>query len=203
VTPVALVGATASGKSALALELAAVRPGVEIVTVDAMQVYRGMDVGTAKPTAAERAAVAHHVLDVAEPWEDYAVARWQRDARRAMDEIVARGNRPLLVGGTGLYLRSLVDDLDIPAQFPEVRAVLDADPDTAALHARLAALDPLAASRMEPGNRRRVVRALEVTLGAGRPFSSFGPTSRYLNPRSVRAPPMAYRSKIGTRSESP
>lgn len=174
-TPVALVGATASGKSALALALAAVRPGVEIVTVDAMQVYRGMDVGTAKPTAAERAAVAHHVLDVAEPWEDYAVARWQRDARRAMDEIVARGNRPLLVGGTGLYLRSLVDDLDIPAQFPEVRAVLDADPDTAALHARLAALDPLAASRMEPGNRRRVVRALEVTLGAGRPFSSFGP----------------------------
>lgn len=174
-TPVALVGATASGKSALALALAACRPGVEIVTVDAMQVYRRMDIGTAKPTKFERASVPHHLLDVAEPWEEYAVARWQRDARSAIDDIVARGKRPLLVGGTGLYLRSLVDDLDIPPQYPEVRAALDADPDTAALHAHLARLDPLAASRMEPANRRRVVRALEVTLGAGRPFSSFGP----------------------------
>ncbi len=173
--PLALVGATASGKSALALAVAARRSDVEIVTVDAMQVYRGMDIGTAKPTAAEQATVRHHLLDVAEPWEDYALARFQRDARAALADIAARGKRALLVGGTGLYLRSLVDELDIPGQFPEVRAELDAEPDTLALHTRLLALDPVAAARMEPTNRRRVVRALEVTLGAGRPFSSFGP----------------------------
>ncbi len=173
--PLALVGPTASGKSALALALAARRPNVEIVTVDAMQVYRGMDIGTAKPTAAEQAAVRHHLLDVADPWEDYAVARFQRDARAALADIASRGKRALLVGGTGLYLRSLVDELDIPGQFPDVRAALDAEPDTHALHARLQVLDPVAAARMEPTNRRRVVRALEVTLGAGRPFSSFGP----------------------------
>ena len=174
-TPLALVGATASGKSALALAIAAQRPDVEIVTVDAMQVYRGMDIGTAKPTLAEQAQCPHHLLDIADPWEDYAVARWQRDARAALADIAARGRRALLVGGTGLYLRSIVDDLDIPARYPEVRADLEGELDTAALYARLEALDPLAASRMEPSNRRRVVRALEVTLGAGRPFSSFGP----------------------------
>lgn len=173
--PLALVGATASGKSALALALAACRPDVEIVAVDAMQVYRRMDIGTAKPTAAEQAAVRHHCIDVAEPWEDYALARYQRDARRVLADVAARGKRALLVGGTGLYLRALVDDLDIPGQFLDVRAALDAEPDTAALHARLVLLDPVAATRMEPTNRRRVVRALEVTLGAGRPFSSFGP----------------------------
>jgi len=171
----ALVGATASGKSAVALALARADPSWELVTVDSMQVYRGMDVGTAKPTPAEQAEVPHHLLDVAEPWEDHDVARYQAEARAVLADIEARGRRALLVGGTALYLRAVVDDLALPGQFPDVRAELDADPDTPALHARLGELDPAAAARMEPTNRRRVVRALEVALGSGRPFSSFGP----------------------------
>ncbi len=170
-----LVGATASGKSALALALARRDPAWELVSVDSMQVYRGMDIGTAKPTAAERAEVPHHLLDLLDPWEDGAVAWFQREAVAAIADIEARGRRALLVGGTALYVQAVVDDLDIPGQYPEARADLDADPDTAALHRRLAELDPVAAGRMEPGNRRRIVRALEVTLGSGRPFSSYGP----------------------------
>jgi len=172
---VAIVGVTASGKSALALAVARRLPDVELVTVDSMQVYRGMDVGTAKPTAAERAEVPHHLIDVADPWEEYSLARYRGDAAAVLADVATRGRRAVLVGGTALYLRALVDDLDVPGRFPDVRAELDADPDTRALHARLATLDPVAASRMEPGNRRRVVRALEVTIGAGRPFSSYGP----------------------------
>lgn len=172
---VALVGVTASGKSALALDLARRDRTIELVSVDSMQVYRGMDIGTAKPTPAERAAVPHHLVDVADPWEDFTVARFVHAAREAVDAIEARGHRALLVGGTGLYLRAVVDDLAVPGRYPAVRAELDADPDTAGLHRRLATLDPVAAGRMEPTNRRRVVRALEVTLGSGRPFSSFGP----------------------------
>jgi tRNA dimethylallyltransferase len=171
----ALVGPTASGKSALALELAQRFEGIELVSVDAMQVYRGMDIGTAKPTPAERAAVRHHLLDLADPAEAFSVAAWKAAADRALDDIAAGGGRALLVGGTGLYLRALVDDLEIPGRWPEVRADLEDEPDTAALHARLADADPVAAGRMVPTNRRRVVRALEVTLGSGRPFSSFGP----------------------------
>lgn len=174
-TPVALIGPTASGKSQLALAVARVRPGVEIVTIDAMQVYRGMDIGTAKPTLAEQAEVPHHLVDVADLSQDYGLARWQHDARAALADIERRGARALLVGGTALYLRSLVDDLDIPGQFLDARAELEAEGDTHALFDRLHALDPLAASRMEPTNRRRVVRALEVTLGSGRAFSSYGP----------------------------
>jgi tRNA dimethylallyltransferase len=171
----ALVGVTASGKSALALELARRLPGTELVSVDSMQVYRGMDIGTAKPTPAERAEVPHHLIDVADPAEEYTVARFQRAFRAVIADIEARGRRALLVGGTGLYLRAAIDDLDIPGRFPEVRAELEADADTVGLHTRLTGLDPVAAGRMEPTNRRRVVRALEVTLGSGRPFSSFGP----------------------------
>jgi tRNA dimethylallyltransferase len=171
----ALVGTTASGKSALALAVAREDPRLEILSVDSMQVYRGMDVGTAKPTAAERAEVPHHLLDLADPWEDYTLARFAAAARVALAEVEGRGHRALLVGGTGLYLRAVVDDLAVPGRFPETRAELEADPDTPALHRRLAELDPLAASRMEPTNRRRVVRALEVTLGSGRRFSSYGP----------------------------
>ncbi len=171
----ALVGTTASGKSALALALAREDPGLEIVSVDSMQVYRGMDVGTAKPSPEERAEVVHHLLDVADAWEDYTLGRYAAAARAALSDIEARGRRALLVGGTGLYLRAVVDDLDVPGRFPEVRAEVEADPDTPALHRRLAELDPRAAARMEPTNRRRVVRALEVTLGSGRPFSSYGP----------------------------
>jgi tRNA dimethylallyltransferase len=173
---VALVGPTASGKSAAALAVARRRPDVELVTVDSMQVYRGMDIGTAKPTPTEQAEVPHHLVDIAEPDEEYTVARWQRDARAALAGIEGRGHRAVLVGGTGLYLASVVDDLEIPGRWPELRAELEADAaGPGALHARLAELDPLAASRMEPTNTRRIVRALEVTLGSGRPFSSFGP----------------------------
>ena len=174
-TVLALLGPTASGKSALALSLANQRPDIEIVTVDAMQVYRGMDIGTAKPTPGQQLAVRHHLIDLIDPHEDYAVARWQRDARAALAEIEARGHHALLVGGTGLYLRSIVDDLDIPGQYLSVRRELESEPDTARLHDRLVALDPTAAARMEPTNRRRIVRALEVSVGARRPFSSFGP----------------------------
>jgi len=140
-----------------------------------MQVYREMDIGTAKPTWAERADVPHHLIDVADPADDYTVSRFQHDAAAAVADIVARGRVPLLVGGTGLYLQAVLDDLDIPGRYPEVRAELEAHGDTTALHHRLAELDPVAAGRMEPTNRRRVVRALEVTVGSGRPFSSYGP----------------------------
>ncbi len=171
----ALVGATASGKSAVAMALARRDPSWELVSIDSMQVYRGMDIGTAKPTAADQAEVPHHLIDLLDPWEDGTVAWFQRRAQDAIAAIERRGRRALLVGGTGLYVQAIVDDLDIPGQYPDARAEVDDDPDTGALHRRLTELDPLAASRMEPGNRRRIVRALEVTVGSGRPFSSFGP----------------------------
>ena len=171
----AIVGTTASGKSAIALELARRHDDIELVSIDSMQVYRGMDIGTAKPTPAEQAEVRHHLLDLAEPDEDFTVSRFQAAFRVALADIEARDRRAVLVGGTGLYLRAVVDDLTIPGQYPEVWADLDREADTAALYARLDALDPLAASRMDPANRRRVVRALEVCIGSGRPFSSFGP----------------------------
>lgn len=171
----ALIGGTATGKSAAALALATSDPAWEIVTVDSMQVYRGMDIGTAKPTPAEQAAVPHHLLDVADPWDDYDLASYQTTVRDVLADIERRGRRALLVGGTALYLRAVIDDLDLPGQFPAVRAELDAEPDTVSLHRRLAELDPVGADRMDPANRRRVVRALEVTIGSGRPFSSYGP----------------------------
>jgi tRNA dimethylallyltransferase len=173
--PVAVVGATASGKSALALAMARADPTIELVSVDSMQVYRRMDIGTAKPTPAERAEVPHHLIDVIDPWEEFTVRAFAERARAAIGDIEARGRRPLLVGGTGLYLRAVIDDLAVPGRFPDVRAELETEPDTRALHRRLAELDPVAAGRMEPTNRRRIIRALEVTLGGGQPFSSFGP----------------------------
>ena len=147
---------------------------IEIVSVDSMQVYRGMDVGTAKPTPAEQAEVPHHLIDLADPDEEFTVARFQRAFGDAFAEVEARGHRALLVGGTGLYLRAVVDGLAIPGQFPEARRELEGA-GTTQLHSRLAELDPIAAARMEPSNRRRIVRALEVTVGSGRPFSSYGP----------------------------
>ena len=170
-----LVGTTASGKSALAMEVARRRQGVELVSMDSMQVYRGMDIGTAKPSAADRAEVPHHLVDLVDPHEEFAVSMFQAACREALADIVDRRCRALLVGGTGLHTQAVVDDLDVPGRFDEVRADLDAEPDTAALYRRLEEADPVAAGRMEPTNRRRVVRALEVTLGSGRPFSSFGP----------------------------
>jgi tRNA dimethylallyltransferase len=177
---VALVGVTASGKSATAFELAQRRGDCEIVSVDSMCVYRGMDLGTAKPTRAEQAAVPHHLIDLVDPDEEFAVSEFQQAARDAVAAISERGHHALLVGGTGLYLRAVVDDLRIPGRFPEVAVALNAELDDGhatieELHTRLAGLDPRAATRMEPNNRRRVVRALEVTLGSGQPFSTFGP----------------------------
>ncbi len=172
--PLAILGVTASGKSALAMELARRRSDVELVAVDSMQVYRGMDIGTAKPTVGEQAEVRHHAIDLVDPWEPFDVRAFQDVVRSALVDIEDHGKRAVLVGGTGLYLRAIVDDLEIPGRFPDVAAELLADDDTVALHARLGELDPVGAARMEPTNRRRVVRALEVTVGSGRPFSSFG-----------------------------
>lgn len=157
---------------------AARRLGLELLSVDSMQVYRGMDIGTAKPTLAERAEVPHHLVDLVGPDEHFTVARFQTEHRRVLDDLHRRGATGLYVGGTGLYLAAVVDGLSPPGDWPEIRAQLEAEAaaeGSAALHARLAALDPLAASRMEPTNTRRVVRALEVCMGSGRPFSSFGP----------------------------
>jgi tRNA dimethylallyltransferase len=177
---VALVGVTASGKSEAALELALRRGDCEIVSVDSMCVYRGMDIGTSKPGPRARAAVPHHLLDLVDPDEEFTVTQFQAAARVALASIASRGHHALLVGGTGLYHRAVVDNLCIPGRYPDVAAELEAELEQgragpADLHARLAALDPLGAGRMEPGNRRRVVRALEVTIGSGRPFSDFGP----------------------------
>jgi tRNA dimethylallyltransferase len=197
----ALVGPTASGKSALALDLARRAGDVEIVSVDSMQVYRGMDIGTAKPSAGERAEVRHHLLDLADPSEEFSLARFLAAACAALGDVEARGRRALLVGGTGLYVRAVVDDLEIPGRYPDARAEVEAEGNTLALHARLAGLDPVAAGRMEPTNRRRVVRALEVTLGSGRPFSSFGPGLDAYPPTAVpqvglRVPPAVLDARI-------
>ena len=158
----------------MAFEAAKILKDVEVVSVDSMQVYRGMDIGTAKPTPAERAEVPHHLLDLAEPNERFTVARFRGEADEAIAAIERRGHRALLVGGTGLYLQAVIDRLDVPGEWPDVRDEL-ADTGTDGLYERLEVLDPRAAARIDPANRRRVVRALEVTLGSGRPFSSFGP----------------------------
>ncbi|MET0276425.1 MAG: tRNA (adenosine(37)-N6)-dimethylallyltransferase MiaA, partial [Acidimicrobiia bacterium] len=152
----ALVGPTASGKSAIALALAHELGDVEIVSIDSMQVYRGLDIGTAKPSLRERAAVAHHLIDVADPSENWSVAVFQPAARAAIAEIEARGKRALLVGGTGLYVQAVIDPLVFPPQNLAVRAEIEAsvqDPVAlAAAYAELEALDPAAAERIEPAN---------------------------------------------------
>lgn len=151
------------------------QPEFEIVSVDAMCVYREMNIGTAKPSPDDQACVPHHLIDVVDPSDDYTLQRFQADCAAAVADIEARSKRALLVGGTGLYVRAAVDGLTVPPQYPEVKASLEAEPDTAVLFARLRELDPHAATKMEPTNRRRVVRALEVCIGSGEPFSSFGP----------------------------
>ena len=175
----AIVGPTASGKSALAFALAERLGDVEIVSLDSMQVYRGMDIGTAKPTPTERARVVHHLVDVADPDEDWSVQRTQAGTRAALEAIEARGNRALFVGGTGLYVKAIVDDLRIPAEDATRRAALElrtaTDDGLADAYRELESLDPLGASRIEPRNRRRIVRALEVIELTGERFSSFGP----------------------------
>jgi len=184
--PLVIVGPTASGKSDLAMGLARRRPGTEIVSADAMAVYRGMDVGTAKPKVEERAGVPHHLIDVADPTEDYTVARFADEAARVVAEVEGRGGRVIVVGGTGLYVRALVDEFAVPPRYPALRAELEADPDTAGLLDRLRRADPGAAAKILPTNRRRIVRALEVCLGSGLPFSSFGPGVDHYGPTRFR-----------------
>jgi tRNA dimethylallyltransferase len=182
----ALIGPTASGKTALALELAP-RLGAEVVSADAMLVYRGLDIGTAKPTPAERARVRHHLVDVVDPAEEFSVARFQPLARAAIAEVLGRGRVPLLVGGSGLYFHAVVDEFAFPPTDPAVRRRLEGEAQARglpALYRRLEARDPAAASRIQPGNLRRIVRALEVVELTGKAFSSFRgamdlPVSRY------------------------
>lgn len=174
-----LVGPTASGKSSLAMSLALRRidagERVELVSMDSMAVYRGMDVGTTTPGARERALVPHHLLDVVDPHQEFSVAEFTRAVDEALADIEARDAAAILVGGTGLYVQAVVDALELPGRYPDVAAQLAAVADTRALFERLVELDPAAAGRIEPDNRRRILRALEVTEGSGRPFSSFGP----------------------------
>ena len=187
--PLALVGPTAAGKTEASLALAE-RLGAEVVLIDSMTVYRGMDVGTAKPSPGERAAVPHHLVDVADPGRPFSVAQFQRLAADAVAGIIRRGARPFLVGGSGLYFRAVVDALEFPGTDPELRGSLEAEAAAvgpARLHERLAAFDPAAAAKMEPSNARRVVRALEVAALTGRAFSDFAePWGRYPEDR-VRA----------------
>ena len=170
----AIVGPTATGKSALAAALARTLGG-QIVNADAMQLYRGMDIGTAKPTAAERAAVPHHLLDIWELHHPGTAADYQQRARACLDRLLAEGGVPILVGGSGLYVRAAVDRLSFPGSDATLRSGLEAelaDRGAPTLHARLAGLDPAAAAAILPSNGRRIVRALEVIELTGRPFTA-------------------------------
>lgn len=172
----AIVGPTAVGKTALGIAIAQ-RIGGEIVSADSRQIYRTMDIGTAKPTPAERAAAPHHLIDICDPDEPFSLATYQDLALEAIRSIVARGRVPLLVGGTGQYLAAVLEGWQIPrvAPQPELRATLEreaAERGVAALHARLAAVDPVAAERIAPTNVRRVIRALEVYEMTGQPISA-------------------------------
>jgi tRNA dimethylallyltransferase len=207
--PLALVGPTAAGKTEASIELAR-RLGAEIVVIDSMTVYRGMDVGTAKPSAAQRATVPHHLVDVADPGETFSVARFRSLALEALAGIRARGRAPLLVGGSGLYFRAVVDDLEFPGTAPGLRRWLEAEAAVVGperLHDRLAGFDPDAAARIEPGNARRTVRALEVAALTGRRFSSFAEGWQRYPADRVRAagvlmPPEVLRARIEDRIES-
>jgi tRNA dimethylallyltransferase len=175
--PVAVVGPTATGKSDLGLLLAE-HLGGEVVNADAMQLYRGMDVGTAKLPPEQRHGVPHHLLDVLDVTEAASVAAYQRHARRTVEDLLAVGTVPVVVGGSGLYVSALLDDLEFPGTDAVIRARLEAelvDVGASALHQRLTGLDPVAAEAILPGNGRRIVRALEVIELTGRPFSATMP----------------------------
>jgi tRNA dimethylallyltransferase len=177
---VAVVGPTAAGKSALSLALAE-ELGGEVVNADSMQLYRGMDIGTAKLTVAERAGVPHHVLDIWDVTEPASVAEYQRLARAAVDDILSRGRVPLLVGGSGLYVRAVLEEFEFPGTDPAVRGRLEEELallGPAPLYDRLRMADPAAAANILPGNGRRIVRALEVIELTGAPFTAALPDPR-------------------------
>ena len=171
---VVVAGSTGSGKSEVAINLAKELNG-ELICSDSMQVYRGMNVGTAKPSTEEQSEVAHHLIDLVAPTESFTLVDFQNAYATALSEITKRDGIPVLVGGTGLYLRAVLDGLSPPPRFEDLANELGREPNTEALYERLVGLDPTAAGRMESSNRRRIIRALEVTIGTGRPFSSFGP----------------------------
>jgi tRNA dimethylallyltransferase len=182
--PVVIVGPTASGKSSVAMAVAQQQTisqsPVHIVAVDAMQVYRDMNIGTAKPTLSDQSLVPHHCIDLVDSHERFTVAEFKKSATEALSTIDKENGRALLVAGTGLYLTAVIDDLVLPGEFPETRATLEQEPNTALLFEQLAQLDPIAVEKIERSNRRRIIRALEVCIGSGRAFSSFGPgTSAY------------------------
>jgi tRNA dimethylallyltransferase len=182
--PVVIVGPTASGKSSVAMAVAQQQTNsqspVHIVAVDAMQVYRDMNIGTAKPTLSDQSLVPHHCIDLVDSHERFTVAEFKKSATEALSKIDKANGRALLVAGTGLYLTAVIDDLVLPGEFPEARATLEQEPNTALLFEQLAQLDPIAIEKIERSNRRRIIRALEVCIGSGRAFSSFGPgTSAY------------------------
>ena len=185
---VAVVGATAAGKTGLSLDLAEALGG-EVVNTDAMQLYRGMDVGTAKLPPDERRGIPHHLLDTLEVTEPATVAEFQGQARAVIAELRGRGATPVLVGGSALYTRAVLDEFEFPGTDPEVRTRLEAElaeVGSAALHARLAEVDPESAARILVENGRRVVRALEVLEITGRPFSATLPRLEYVDPRTVQ-----------------
>jgi tRNA dimethylallyltransferase len=181
-TCLALAGPTAAGKTAAAMAIAEALP-VEIVSVDSALVYRGMDIGTAKPSAAERAAVPHHLIDLIDPAQAYSAAQFVADAREAIAQVQARGRMPLLVGGTMLYFKALFEGLDeMPPADATVRAALDVEATERggpAMHAELARVDPVSAARLPPGDSQRIQRALEVFRLSGRPISSFHREARH------------------------
>ena len=181
----ALVGPTASGKTALALTLAQQLP-LEIISLDSALVYRGMDIGTAKPSREELQAVPHHLIDIREPSQSYSAAEFARDATRLIAEIRGRGKLPLLVGGTMLYLKALVEGLDdLPLASPVIRAEIEAQATVQgwpALHAQLATVDPLTAQRLPPNDAQRISRALEVWRVSGKPLASFFGATRVAGP---------------------
>ncbi len=175
-TALFILGPTASGKTALALSLAQSRP-IEIISVDSALVYRGMDIGTAKPTLAERAVCPHHLIDIIEPTETYSAAQFATDATRLMGEIHARGHLPVLVGGTMLYVKALLEPLtDLPESNAEIRAEIDAQAKQhgwAYLHAQLAQFDPVTAERLKPTDAQRINRAIEIYRISGKPMSQW------------------------------
>jgi tRNA dimethylallyltransferase len=189
-TAYALLGPTASGKSRLAMQLAGAHP-IEIVGIDSAQVYRGMDIGTAKPSAAERLAVPHHLIDLLDPTDSYSAGKFRADAIRLVGEIASRGRIPLLVGGTMLYYRALSQGMDeLPAADPSIRAQIDREAAAKgwpALHAELAKADPAAAARLKPNDAQRLQRALEVFRATGKTLSS-------LHSGGGKSPPFALKA---------